>query len=74
MARRLSLELSESERKTVDLEVARLEAMHGVKITPAQFISILIEQHRLKLRLASEREDAADVLAWLWRKKDGEED
>lgn len=72
MARSLQVKLSDSEESTINREIARLKAAYGIRITPTQLVSILIEQHRMKLQIASEQEDAADVLAWLWRRDDAE--
>ncbi len=73
MAGELQIKLSERERETISIELARLEAMHGIKVTASQLISILLEQHRLKLRTTVQTDNSPDVLAWLWRRKDGEE-
>lgn len=70
----IKLELSPEQSHTLDVERRRLEALYGVKVTRPQIVRILIEQHRLKLRLTAEQDVVPDMLAWLWRKKSGEAD
>lgn len=69
----IQIALLPEQRRTLDLEVRRLESL-GFKTNKAQVIRILIEQHRLKLRLTAEEDSASDTLVWLWRKKNGEAD
>lgn len=68
----LQFDISDEQQRTLELEIQRLKS-RGLRANRAQVIRILIEQHRLKLRLASEQDDAAGMLAWLWRKRHDDE-
>lgn len=66
-----SVELTADQLRTLEVESARLTNM-GIKANSQQVMRILIEQHRLKLRLTAEQDNVPDMLVWLWRKKHDE--
>ena len=72
MGRRVHL--STDDFHTLELEKERLRVSYGLRVSEAQVLSILLAHHRLNLRRAAEQDDARDVLAWLWRKRDDEAD
>lgn len=65
-----TIELSEDDVKFLDKERKRLRSSYGVKLTSKQVLAAIIELHRIKLRSLPEQEDAANLLAWLRRRKD----
>lgn len=61
--RTIGVQLTREQRRLVSQEITRLRQEHDINLTPSEFIQVLIEAHRLRLKtLASE---GSDAVSWM---------